>query len=249
MVLASELTNSVAITSAVVTFIIYCLATIVVYQLFAWLQQRTKLIWLNPMLLSMLVIIPLLLVANISFEQYYQHSQIFSYLLEPAIVALGYPLYQQMQVIKDQIKPVLLTLASSIAIVLCLNLSVAYWLFKQTDVAVSLSLKSVTTPIGLALTEQLHGVAAITAVGIIIAGIVGGVAGIKLLSALGINCKKSQGLAIGCASHALGTATISHLSYQHGAFSSLALILSALLTAVFSPILTPIIFTWLTGIG
>ena len=109
----------------------------------------------------------------------------------------------------------------------------------------SLSLKSVTTPIGLALTEQLKGVAAITAVGIIVAGVAGAVLGPKLLNALGISDSKSQGLAIGCASHALGTATITSISYQHGAFASLALILSALLTAIFSPVLTPIIFSLL----
>ncbi len=194
------------------------------------------------MLLSMLVIIPMLMNFNVSFEQYYQQTKIFSYLLEPAIVALGYPLYQQLQIIRSQIKQVLIVLASTIAITLVANCILAVWLFRQTDIAVSLSLKSVTTPIGLALTQQLNGVAAITAVAIIVAGFVGGALGPKILSVCGVHCKKSQGLAIGCASHALGTASITPLSYEHGAFSSLALILSALITAILSPVLIPLAF-------
>jgi len=227
--------------SAIVEFLIFCLSTMILYQVFAYVQQRSKLFWLNPMLLTMLVAIPLLLLTNITFEQYYQSTQVFSYLLEPAIVALGFPLYQQLQVIKDQIKQVMSVLCVAICIMLIVNVALALWLFKQPDIAVSLSLKSVTTPIGLALTQQLNGVAAITAVGIIVAGLIGGIWGTRLLSFFGIKCKRSQGLAIGCASHALGTASISSISFQHGAFSSLALILSALITAVFSPLIVPII--------
>lgn len=232
---------------SILAFIGYCLATILIYQGFAWLQRKVNKIWLNPMLFTMLVIIPLLLANQITFEVYYQYSQIFSYLLEPAIVVLGYPLYQQMKVIKSQLAKILTVLCSAIFIMLCANIFIAMWLFNQSDVAVSLALKSVTTPIGLALTEQLHGVAAITAVGIIIAGLVGGVWGIKILNACGVQCKKSQGLAIGCASHALGTASISPVSYQHGAFSSLSLILSALITAIFSPIIVPLLLTWFSA--
>ena len=224
-----------------ITFVLYCLATIVIYQCFALLQRKTGLLWLNPMLLSVIVIIPLLTTNHISFGQYYEHSQIFTHLLELAIVALGYPLYQQLSVIRAQFKQVVITLSLSIVIMLVVNLSLAIWLVNNKAVAVSLSLKSITTPIGLALTEQFNGIAAITAVAIIIAGLVGGVFGPKFLTAFGITCARSQGLAIGCASHALGTASISHLSYQHGAFSSLALVLSALITAVVCPLIIPLV--------
>lgn len=232
-------------TALVLEFILYCLLTLVIYQACAKLQQRTQLIWLNPMVLAMLVIIPLLLFNHISYQEYYQYTQVYTFLLEPAVVALGFPLYQQLHTIRDEITHVAWVLSVAIIIMLCANLGMAMWLFEQQDVAVSLSLKSVTTPIGLALTEQLKGVAAITAVGIIVAGVAGAVLGPKLLNALGITDSKSQGLAIGCASHALGTATITSISYQHGAFASLALILSALLTAIFSPIITPVMFSLL----
>jgi len=224
-------------------FIVYCGLTIVVYQLCAFVQRKTKQLWLNPMLLTMLVLIPLLMFNQVSFNEYYQHAQIFSGLLEPAIVALGYPLYQQLHVIKTQFKMITATLVISISVMIVVNVLLAMWIINQPGIAVSLALKSVTTPIGLVLTEQFDGVAALTAVGIIIAGLVGGVFGPKLLTVCGVSCYKSQGLAIGCASHALGTASISSLSFDHGAYSSLALIMSALITALVTPVLIPLLLT------
>lgn len=92
-----ELINSI--------FLIAC--TISIYQLFSVLQQKTQLIWLNPMLLSIAAIIPFLLYFKLSFEQYFQSTQLLNSLLEPAIVALGYPLYQHLSSIKNQWKTIL----------------------------------------------------------------------------------------------------------------------------------------------
>ena len=197
------------------------------------------------MLFTMAVIIPLLIVNGIAFESYYQYTQIYSYMLEPAVVALGFPLYQQIQTIKQNTKPILVSLAVGIAIAIAANIGLGMWLLGNEGVSVSLALKSVTTPIGLALTEQLDGIAALTAVGIIVAGLAGGIFGIQFLNATGIHCKKSQGLAIGCASHALGTATISGKSSEHGAYSSLALIVSAMLTALCAPIIITLMLTFM----
>lgn len=227
----------------IASFLFYCVSTIVIYQSFAFLQRKSGVIWLNPMLLTMLVIIPLLVVNEISFKAYYQHTQVFSILLEPAIVALGFPLYQQLQTIRSNARAVLLTLGLSIAIMLMVNIALTYWILNSSEIAVSMALKSVTTPIGLTLTEDLNGIAALTAVGIIVAGIVGGVFGIRFLHACGVTSAKAQGLAIGCASHALGTATITPVSSEHGAYSSLALIMSAVLTAVLSPVIIPLMLT------
>ncbi len=226
---------------SVLQFIFYCVTTIIIYQSFSYVQKKLGIIWLNPMMLSMLVIIPLLVINEISFKYYYQYTQVFSHLLEPAIVALGFPLYQQLQTIRSNAKVIVQTLVVSITIMLVVNVGLTYLVLHSSEVAVSLALKSVTTPIGLALTEDLNGIAAITAVGIIIAGIVGGVFGLRFLNLVGVTCPKAQGLGIGCASHALGTATITPVSSEHGAFSSLALILSAVITAVMGPIIIPLL--------
>lgn len=218
---------------------IYSGLTITCYQCCVFIQKKTKSIYLNPMLLSVLVIIGLLTQLNIPYETYQQHSKVLSALLTPAVVALGYPLYQHLDTVKQQWKQILLYLTVAAAFIITMSYLMTMIVIGEHSVAVSLSLKSITTPIGLALTEQLSGNAAITAFTIIIAGLVGATIGMKWLTYINVSSPHAQGLAIGTASHALGTATISSISFKHAAYSSFALIVSATVTAVICPILIP----------
>jgi predicted murein hydrolase (TIGR00659 family) len=226
--------NFISETSLMLFFI---LLTLVVYQVFVQLQKRCKKPWLNPMLLSILTLIPFLVFFNITFEQYYQSTAPLNSLLEPAVVALGFPLYQHIQTIKKQWRQIAILLFVGAVITIAISFCVTIYAINQYDIAVSLSLKSVTTPIGIALTEQLNGNNSITAFAIILAGLFGALLGPPWLSFINVNSPKAQGLAIGAASHALGTATISRVSYEHAAYSSLALIISAVVTAIFSPMI------------
>jgi predicted murein hydrolase (TIGR00659 family) len=226
--------NFISETSLMLFFI---LLTLVVYQVFVQLQKRCKKPWLNPMLLSILTLIPFLGFFNITFEQYYQSTAPLNSLLEPAVVALGFPLYQHIQTIKKQWRQIAILLFVGAVITIAISFCVTIYAINQYDIAVSLSLKSVTTPIGIALTEQLNGNNSITAFAIILAGLFGALLGPPWLSFINVNSPKAQGLAIGAASHALGTATISRVSYEHAAYSSLALIISAVVTAIFSPMI------------
>ncbi|AOW77796.1 LrgB-like family protein [Colwellia sp. PAMC 20917] len=215
----------------------FILLTLAVYHAYAKLQQKLKKAWLNPMLLSILTLIPFLLIFNIPFEQYYQATASLNKLLEPAVVALGFPLYQHLQTIKKQWRHIMVLLLVGVFIAISISFIITLLTINQYDIAVSLSLKSVTTPIGIALTEQLNGSNSITAFAIILAGLFGALLGPPWLSLIKVTSPKAQGLAIGAASHALGTATISKVSYEHAAYSSLALIISAVITAIFSPMI------------
>ena len=226
--------NFISETSLMLFFI---LLTLVVYQVFVQLQKRFKKPWLNPMLLSILTLIPFLVFFNITFEQYYLSTAPLNSLLEPAVVALGFPLYQHIQTIKKQWRQIAILLFVGAVIAIAISFCVTIYAINQYDIAVSLSLKSVTTPIGIALTEQLNGNNSITAFAIILAGLFGALLGPPWLSFINVTSPKAQGLAIGAASHALGTATISRVSYEHAAYSSLALIISAVVTAIFSPMI------------
>jgi len=214
---------------------VYCLITLTIYLLFYYLQIITKKVWLNPMLLTVLTLITLLLSFNIDYRQYNEAAQLFTHLVEPAVVALGFPLYQQLPAIKSQWKKITLLLIPAAALVISVSYIFTMLFINIPAVAVSLSLKSITTPIGIALTEQLNGNTSITAFAIILAGLFGATFGVKWLTFIGVTSPKAQGLAIGTASHALGTATISQLSFQHAAYGSLALIISATITAFISP--------------
>ena len=229
--------------SLVMASIVITLITVITYQVAAGLQQRWQSIWLNPMLVTISILVPVLLFVEMNYQEYTRATQLLNYLLEPAIVALGFPLYQQLRQIRFHWREITAILSFGIIIVIAVSLIMAMILIKAPEIAVALSLKSVTTPIGITLTDQLSGDSSITAFAIMVAGLFGGLLGPAWLKVIGVKSPKAQGLAIGSASHVIGTAIMVRVSAEHGAYSSVALILSALLTALISPWLIPLLQT------
>lgn len=217
------------------------LITVFTYQFAAALQQKWQSIWLNPMLVTISLLVPILLFVEVNYQEYTRATQVLNYMLEPAIVALGFPLYQQLRQIRFHWREIASILSLGIIIVITVSLIMSMVLIKTPEIAVALSLKSVTTPIGITLTDQLAGDSSITAFAIMVAGLFGGLLGPAWLRIIGVNSAKAQGLAIGSASHVIGTAIMVRVSAEHGAYSSVALILSALLTALISPWLIPLL--------
>jgi len=229
------------VNSPILASIVFTLITIATYQFAAACQQKWQYIWLNPMLFTISILVPFLLLIDINYQEYTQSTEILNLLLEPAIVALGLPLYQQFKQIRFYWREMTAILVLGITVVITVSFLLAMWLIKAPEIAIALSLKSVTTPIGITLTEQLFGDSSITAFAILIAGLFGALLGPQWLSFIGINSAKAQGLAIGSASHVIGTAVLVRKSAEHGAYSSVALILSAILTALISPWLIPLL--------
>ncbi|SES92606.1 TIGR00659 family protein [Thalassotalea agarivorans] len=227
-------------------YVLAILLTLSVYQLMVNVQRKIGTPLVNPLLFSLAIIIPILLATNVSFEQYFKAAWPIHALLEPAIVVLGFPLYQHLKTIRYQWQSITAILALGVVVALVSSFVITMLVINQLPLAVSLSLKSITTPVALVLTEDFGGIPSITAFTIIIAGLVGALAGIPWLNYIGIKDAKTQGLAIGAASHVLGTATISQNSYEHGAYGSLSLIISASITAILSPFIVPFMITTLT---
>lgn len=215
--------------------IILTLASLIIYQVATYAQQKWQSILLNPMLVTITVLAPILVFAEVNYQQYMQGTQLLNFMLEPAIVALGFPLYLQLRSIKYHWKEIIAILSLGIIIVIIISFAATMTLIAIPEIAIALSLKSVTTPIGIALTEQHSGDSSITAFAIMIAGFSGALLGQRWLSFIGVNSIKAQGLAIGSASHVIGTAVLAKISAEHAAYSSVALIFSALLTALISP--------------
>ena len=209
--------------------------TIVLFQFVAVLQRKLNAIWLQPMLMSILVLMALLLWQDINFDRYFSNSWLLNALLEPAVVALGFPLYQHLETITKQWKNIVLTLLIGALIAIISSFIITMLIIGDYTIAVALSLKSITTPIAIAIAGQFDGNTAITAFTIILAGFFGALVGPRWLTYIKVKSPKAQGLAIGAASHAIGTATVSNISYEHAAYSSLALIVSAVITAITSP--------------
>ncbi len=198
------------------------------------------------MLLTIVFLVPFLLYNHIDYQSYRQATQFIHALLEPATVALGFPLYQQINTIKRHWQPLIYLLALGGIIVITLSFSLAMLLLHQTEIAIALSLKSITTPIGIALTEQLSGDSSITPFAIIIAGFSGALLGPSWLRFINVHSRIATGLAIGAASHVIGSIVLTKQDASMGAYSSVALILSAVLTAFIAPLLIPLLITLLS---
>ncbi|WP_019002241.1 LrgB family protein [Succinimonas amylolytica] len=206
--------------------------TVLLYLLIIKIHKRFRLGLLNPLLLTMLVLIAIILLAGVSYGEYQKGSAPLSFLAETAIVALALPLYQKWPIIKKYALPVVLSSVMSILIsfltafilVKCFGLDYRY--------TATVAARSVTMPIAMDVAERLGGFPAITASVVCLAGIAGAVLGFPLLRLFRIRDSRAQGIAIGACSHAVGTSEAARHGITEGAFSSLGLILCGILTTL-----------------
>ena len=192
---------------------------------------------LNPVLVTIFSLIAVLLILEVPFSEYQKGSSVITILLEPAIVALAVPLYLQLKIIKAQLKLILL----SCLLAVCIAFSCAFFIMPllgaDAITAASFAGQSVTTPIAMEISKNLNGIVSLTAAMVIFAGIIGASIGLPFLKLCRVKNKQAIGVAIGCASHALGTAKVLEDNEESGAFSSIALILCAVLSALIMPAL------------
>ena len=217
--------------------------TLVVFFAARKLATRFKMPLLNPLLVSMVVIIPFLLLTKIPYDHYFKGSEVLNDLLQPAVVALAFPLYEQLHQIRARWKSIITICFVGSAVAMITGTSVALMMGASPQIAASILPKSVTTPIAMAVSGSIGGIPAISAVCVIYVGILGAVFGHTLLNLMRITTKASRGLSMGTASHALGTARCAEMDYQEGAFSSLALVICGIMTSLIAPFLFPIILS------
>jgi len=192
---------------------------------------------LNPVLITVIVIVALLSWSNTSYEVYFEGAQFVHFLLGPATVALAIPLYRQISLVKRY--PV--ALVASIIMGSLVAMISAVLIAKLGDVGeqtlISIAPKSITTPVAMGVVEQLGGLPSLTAVLVILTGIVGAAMGPWLLDRLRVTNPVAKGLAMGLASHGLGTGRAVLMGDVAAAFAGLAMGLNALVTAVLLPLL------------
>ena len=198
------------------------------------LQKKTGILLLNPILLTIAVIIIFLKLTNISFETYNQGGHLIEFWLKPAVVALGVPLYLQLETIKKQLLPIILSqLAGCIVGVISVVL-IAKLMGASQEVILSLAPKSVTTPIAMEVTKTLGGIPSLTAAVVVCVGLLGAVLGFKT-KIMHVGSPIAQGLSMGTAAHAVGTSTAMDISSKYGAYASLGLTLNGIFTALLTP--------------
>lgn len=220
------------------------IATLVVYLLALRLQKRCPHPLMNPVLITIVLLISALLWLDISYAQYNQGAKWLTWLMEPAVVALGLPLYQQMKSIRRDLPALLLIISGSALLALVSTVVMLRLLGGDLLLVASLAPRSVTTPVAIAVAEPLGGAGALAALGVLITGLLGAMFGLPLLKLARIVNPKAQGVAMGVASHALGTATMMKEGEQQGAYSALSLVLCAIITALLAPMVVP----WLLAV-
>ena len=206
-----------------------------VFALFRGLQRKTGWVLLNPILLTMIVLIVFLKVTGISYETYQEGGHLIEFWLKPAIVALGVPLYLQLEMIKKQWLPILLSQLVGCLVGLVSVILIAKGLGASPEVICSLAPKSVTTPIAMEVSEATGGIPSLSAAVVILVGLFGAVLGFKVMDFGHIKSPIAQGLSMGTASHAIGTSAAMDVSKKYGAYASLGLTLNGILTALLTP--------------
>ena len=217
--------------------------TLTLYWLTRQLYRRLPLPFINPVLIPMLLLMGLIGYFGLSLSDYQAGAHPIHLLLEPAVVALAIPLYQQASQIKARLKPILICCSLSVLISVLLTLITCSLLPVPPEIVSSIATRSITTPLAMSVSTSLGGIAAIAAAIVVLVGILGAVIGFPLLKLFGVTELID---ALAACSHAVGTAAAAERGTSQGAFASLALVACGLLTAILAPILFAL-YHWLLG--
>ena len=204
--------------------------TLGAYFLGIYIKQKWKLAIFNPLLMAIIFTMIFLLVSQMPYDDYYEGAKYISYLLTPATVSLAIPLYEQFEPLKKNVRAILVGIVTGVltSMVSVLLLAVIFHFDHQEYV--TFLPKSITTAIGMDVSEELGGYVAITVAVIIITGIIGNMIAESVCRMFHITEPVAKGIAIGSASHAVGTTKAMEMGEVEGAMSSLSIVLSGLLT-------------------
>lgn len=200
-------------------------------------QQKWKKPIFNPTLIGMMLVIAFLLATGMNTEGYTTGMRKMSWLMTPATICLAIPMYEQFQVLKKSLKAILAGVCAGALSCMLVVAAVGLLLEFEQSILISLLPKSVTTAIGVSLSELFGGMGGVTTAAIIVTGIGGNMMGPTLCKLFGITDPVAQGVAFGTSAHVIGTAKANEISELTGAASSLSLVVAGLLTAAFMPTL------------
>ena len=206
--------------------------SLLAYELGMLLKKKFGLPIFNPLLISIAVVIVFLAVFDINYQNYNDGAKYLSYLLTPATVCLAIPLYEQMEALKKNIKAILAGILSGVLTSLTVVLALALIFNLNHKMYVTLLPKSITTAIGMGVSEELGGAVTITVAVIIITGVLGNMLAETLCKLFHIEEPIAKGISIGSASHAIGTAKAMEMGDVEGAMSSLSIAVAGILTVV-----------------
>ena len=206
--------------------------SLLAYILGYFLKKKFKLGFLNPLLISIAATIVVLVVADVDYEVYNKGASFISWFLTPATVCLAIPLYEQWQLLKRHWRAVLLGILAGVFTSMGTVFVLSLLLGLSHQEYVTLLPKSITTAIGMGLSEELGGYVTITVAVIVVTGVLGNIMGEAICKIFRITDPIAKGLAFGASSHAIGTAKAMELGEVEGAMSSLSIVVCGILTVI-----------------
>ncbi|AAU37877.1 MULTISPECIES: CidB/LrgB family autolysis modulator [Basfia] len=214
----------------------YTLLTIAAFMIALLITKRIKSVLLNSFVLTVIILVAVLLAADIPYDQYMAGNAPLNNLLGVSVVALALPLYEQLHQIAVRWKAILFIVTSASLLSMFSGALLALALGASADVVATVLPKSVTTPIAMAIAQNIGGVPAVAAVGVVVAGLQGSVFGYLVLKKLQLKNSEAIGLAVGSVSHALGTVSCLEVDAKAGNYSSISLVLCGIISSLLAPL-------------
>lgn len=212
--------------------------SLIAYMIGLYLKQKIKLAILNPLLIACVIVILYLLSTRADYKIYQKNMDFINYLLTPSTVCLAIPLYHQVEVLKKHFFAIIIgSLSGVLSTFLLIFLFATLFKLSHTHY-VTLLPKSVTTAVGMVLSQEIQGIVPVTIAAIVITGIFGNIIAPSLCKIFKIYDPIAKGVGIGCASHVIGTTKAIEMGELEGAMSTLSTVISAILTSVFISFVT-----------
>jgi predicted murein hydrolase (TIGR00659 family) len=211
--------------------------TLVCYQFGCWLQQRCNGNPIcNPVLIAIATIVALLALSGTRYQTYFKSAVWIHFLLGPATVALAIPLYKNLGEIRRAAAAIGIAVSTGAFTASASAMATAWALGASHELIRPIAPKSVTTPIAIGVSAQIGGIPELTAVLVVLTGVIGALFAPEVAALVGVRCWRARGLAAGVAGHGIATARMLALDETAGAFSGLAMGLCGLFTATLLPL-------------
>ena len=217
--------------------------TVVIWVIADWLAQlsgHNPLV--NPVMIAIAAISAILLATGTSYDTYFTGAQFIHFLLGPTTVAIAIPLYKNWPLVRHKVLPLLAALIAGTATSILSAIAVGAAFGLPRDVLISLAPKSVTAPVAMSLSRQLGGIPALTAVLVVITGVLGAVVVTPLMNAMRVRDYAARGFAAGLSAHGIGTARAFVVDPVAGTFAGIAMGLSAILSSLLIPVIVRLLF-------
>lgn len=211
------------------------------YGIGMYLKRITGWSFVNPLFVSIVLVIAAISLLGVSYESHNQSADLITYLLTPSTICLAVPLYQQIDLLKQNMRAVMAGIVSGVLSSLCIVLLLAMLLHLDHASYVTFLPKSITTAIGIGVCEELGGYVSISVAVIIITGVIGGIFAEKWLKLLRITDPIARGIALGSSAHAIGTAKAMELGPIEGSMSSLSIVVCGIITVIAAPFFAPLL--------